>query len=159
MKFDLYNKTSFISRSSNGEEYITLVLNTTNKHRDGMQYTEEMLKDWARQINENPIIGDIDHKFYDRILKSNMSDEQVKRVLKNKSGIAKTIKAIYQKGKLWIRAIIDKRYRKIIRKAKGVSSEAFMTWGKNNKPTKGEVLGFTFNLLTTPAEYTAGVVA
>jgi len=117
-----------------------------------------MLKAWAKQINENPIVGDIDHLLYDKVLKSNMSDEQIRSVLKGKPGIAKTVKAIFQKGKLWVKAIIDKRYKRIVEKSKGVSAEAFCTW-EGNKATSGDLLGFTFNLKTSPADSLAGVVA
>jgi hypothetical protein len=157
LHFEVHNK-GFISRSRNGDNYITLVLNTVKAHKDGIEYSEAMLKDWAKQINANPIVGDVDHTFYDKVLASNMSDETVKSVLRNKKGIAKTVKAIYQKGKLWVRAVIDKRYKKLIQKSKGVSSEAFLTW-EGTKATAGEVLGFTFNIKSTPAEYLAGVVA
>jgi len=158
LTFDVYEKRGFIKRASNGDEYITLVLNTTKAHKDGIEFTEKMLREWAEQINKNPIVGDVDHLLYDKVLKSNMSDEQIRSVLKSKPGIAKTVRAVFQKGKLWVKAIIDKRYKRIINKAKGVSAEAFCTW-EGNKATSGDLLGFTFNLKTTPADSYAGVVA
>jgi len=157
LKFDVCSENGFLSRSKDGEEFITLVLNTTDAHRDGIVFTEELLMDMARQINENPIVGDVDHMLYKRILQSGMSDEQVKRVLKSKPGIAKTVKAIYDKGKLWVRAIIDKRYKRLIQKSKGVSSEIFYSNVSGKTFNAAEILGFTFNVKTTPAEYTAGV--
>jgi len=159
LKFEVYEDKGFLSRSKDGQEYITLVLNTTDAHRDGIVFTEELLKDMAKQINKEPIVGDIDHALYKKILQSGMSDEQVKRVLRSKPGIAKTVKAIYDKGKLWVRAIIDKRYRRLIQKSKGVSSEIFYSNRGNNTISAAELLGFTFNVKTTPAEYTAGVRA
>jgi len=159
LKFDVYTKSGFLNRSKDGDEYITLVLNTTESHRDGVVFSEQLLKDMAEQINKNPIVGDVDHILYHKILKTGMSDEQVKRVLRSKPGIAKTVKAIYDKGKLWVRAFIDKRYRRLIQKAKGVSSEIFYNNIQGKKINAAEILGFTFNVKSTPAEYKAGVVA
>jgi hypothetical protein len=158
-KFDIYTKNGFLIRDSNGEEYVTLVLNTKDSHKDGVTFTEELLKDMAKQINDNPIVGDIDHALYYKILKTGMSDEQVKMVLRSKPGIAKTVKAIYDKGKLWVRAIIDKRYSRLVKKSKGVSSEIFYSKREGNSYSEAEILGFTFNFKTTPAEYGAGVCA
>jgi len=113
---------------------------------------------WANYINKNPkLVGDIDHEFYDKVLQSNLSDEQVRSVLKNKKGIAKMVQAKYEKGKLWVRAIIDKRYKKVIEKAKGVSAEAWFNGTDGKMITEGELLGFTFNVKTTPADYQARV--
>ena len=69
------------------------------------------------------------------------------------------VQAAYSQGKLWVRAIVDKRYKKIIERAKGVSAEAFCTWDESETVAlDGELLGFTFNVNTTPADYQAGVV-
>jgi len=159
LKFDVYTKSGFLNRSKGGDDYITLVLNTTEAHKDGVVFTEKLLRDMAKQINENPIVGDVDHILYHKILKTGMSDEQVKRVLKSKPGIAKTVRAIYDKGKLWVRAIIDKRYKRLIQRAKGVSSEIFYNNIQGKKISAAEILGFTFNVKSSPAEFKAGVVA
>jgi len=144
----------FIQRDANGDEYISFVLSTNMPHKDGRQFTEENLKEWAEYINANPIIGDIDHQFYDYILKAGVSDEAVVNLLKNKKGIAKSVKAAYEKGKLWVKAIIDKRYKRLVDKSRGVSVEAVCDMGKDN----WDLLGFTFNVNTTPAD-AAGVAA
>ena len=157
IQFDVVNQ-SLIKRSSNGEDYITFVLSSIQPHRDGVVFTEEMLKKWESSINSNPIVGDVDHSLYDQLLSSYLSDDQIRDVLRSKKGIAKTIKAIYDKGKLWIRAFVDKRYKKLIEKSKGVSAEALCSW-KDKVATDGDILGFTFNINTTPADYLAGVVA
>lgn len=148
--------TGFIKRSDNGDDYVTFVLNSTQPHKDGKQFSEEMLMEWAEYINNNPtLVGDVDHLLYDKILGSDMTDEQARSALKSKKGIAKMVQAIYEKGKLWVRAVIDKRYRKIIEKSKGVSAEAFINKYDNNVAKSGELLGFTFNVNTNPADYNA----
>jgi len=163
INFQLDTSRGFIKRSRDGEEYITFVLNSTEPHRDGKMFSESMLKKWARIINETPTMvggGDIDHLMYDKLLDSSISDDAAREVLRSKKGIAKMVKAIYDNGKLFVRAIIDKRYRRLVEQSKGVSAEAFCEWDDDNKVAiDGDLLGFTFNVNTTPADYGAGVIA
>lgn len=153
----------FVKRSSDGYDYVNFVLNSNVPHRDGKRFSEDMLKKWAQTINSDPKMiggGDIDHILYDKLLNSNISDDMVRSVLKSKKGIAKMVQAVYDQGKLWVRAIVDKRYKKLIEKSKGVSAEAFCVWDDSDTVAlDGELLGFTFNVNTTPADYHAGVVA
>lgn len=151
---------SFLKRSDDGEDYISLKLSTTDEHKDGVQYTSELLHKWEQQINKEGIVGDVDHELYDQLLTSGMSDEQVKTALKGKPGIAKGIKAVFENGILWIRALIDKRYKRLIEQSQGVSAEAFVNYDDDGKTvTDGDLLGFTFNFATSPAQYGVGVSA
>ena len=163
INFSLDTSKGFIKRSRDGEDYVTLVLNSTQPHRDGKMFSEKMLKKWEKVINENPTMvggGDIDHLLYDKVLDSSMSDSAAREVLRSKKGIAKMIRAIYENGKLFVRAIIDKRYKRIIEQSKGVSAEAFCEWDDTETVAiDGDLLGFTFNVNTTPADYGAGVIA
>ena len=150
----------FIQRSEDGDDYVSLVLNTTDPHKDGRVFSEQLLKKWEKQINSNGIVGDIDHEEYYKLLMSGMTDEQVKFALKQKSGIAKAIRAIYDNGKLWIRALIDKRYKNAVEKSQGVSVEAVLTEDDGaGIELDGDILGFTFNVNTSPAQYGVGVAA
>ena len=159
ISFSLDTRKGFIKRDDNGNDYVTFVLNSTAPHKDGKRFSESMLQQWAKDINANAkVVGDIDHKLYYTLMNSAYSNEEIKLLLKSKKGIAKAMHAIYEKGKLWVRALIDKRYKKIIQNAKGVSAEAFCDW-EGNTATSGEILGFTFNVNTSPADYNAGVVA
>jgi hypothetical protein len=159
IQMDVDSSEKFISRSEDGEEYISLVLGSTEPHKDGMIYSEALLKKWESDINTGhlSIGGDIDHELYDKLLDSGLSDDTIRKELKSKPSIAKAFKAIYENGKLFLRAMIDKRYRKIITESKGVSAEAFVKMD-NNKAIDGELLGFSFNVRTTPADNLAGVL-
>jgi len=150
----------FIKRSTEGDDYISLVLNTTSPHYDGRIFTEDLLRGWADYINKNPIVGDIDHTQYDELLSGFNSDKKIIETLKNKKGIAKSLKAIFENGRLWVRAVIDKRYKKLIQNSKGVSAEAFITEtdDSDKKILKADLLGFTFNINTKPADSGAVVV-
>lgn len=157
--FKVDTEQGFLKRSDDGEEYVTLTLATDQPHSDGKRYTPELLKRWAELINSNSIIADVDHELYDSLLKTSRSDEEIKAILKNKPGIAKSVKAFFENGKLFVRAFIDKRYRKIVEKSKGVSAEAFVSYGPDGKSViDGDLLGFTFNVLTTPADQTAVMI-
>lgn len=152
-------REGFIKRSADGQEYVHFVLNSTSEHKDGTYFSEGMLKKWAEYIKAHPeLVGDVDHVLYDKLLNSDISNETAKVLLRNKKGIAKAVDAVYEKGKLWVKAIIDKRYRKIIEKAKGVSAEAYWTQKSGNVWEDGDLLGFSFNVHTTPADNFAGVV-
>lgn len=123
IQFDVDTSQKFISRSDDGEDYVTLVLGSTEPHKDGLVYSESLLKKWENDINTGnlSIGGDIDHELYDKLLDAGLSDERIRKELKSKPSIAKAFKAIYEKGKLFLRAMIDKRYRKIITESRGVS--------------------------------------
>lgn len=159
VEFEVSMKNGFIKRSADGEEYITFVLNSNQPHRDGKVFSEKMLMAWADYINKNPtLVGDVDHLLYDKMENAGLSDEVVREVLRSKKGIAKMVQAVYDKGKLWVKASIDKRYRKLVENSKGVSAEAWCSW-QDNVAVDGDLLGFTFNIKTTPADYHAGVKA
>ena len=156
IELEMDSSKGFIKRSDDGEDYISFILNSTVPHKDGRVFTEAMLQKWAEDINKGEVvIGDIDHQHYDKAL-ATLTDDQVRHALKKKPGIAKAVKAIYDKGKLWVRAMIDKRYRKLIEKAKGVSVEALCSWA-DNIAVDGDILGFTFNVNTEPADSMAGI--
>lgn len=160
VSFELDSSSGFIKRSRDGEEYVTFVLNSTQPHRDGKLFSEKMLRNWAETINNNPTMiggGDADHVLYDQLVDSNVSDDTVRSVLKSKKGIARMVQATFKDGKLWVRAVLDKRYKRIVEKSRGVSAEALCSWD-GNVATDGELLGFSFNVNTTPADYAAGVV-
>lgn len=148
-----------IKRTDNGEEYITAVLADIDANSLGEKHTPEVLKRWADQINANPIVGDIDHQEYDKILSAAVTDEDVRAMFRDKKGIAKTLKAIYKDGKLYIRAVIDKRYKDVVQKAKGLSLEAVVTRDlTTNTIIDGDILGFTFGVSGTPVNSRAVIV-
>lgn len=150
ISFDVDNSQSFIKRAENGDEYISFKLADVNMDKFGVQLPEFLLRTWEAQINENPIVGDIDHEEYDRLLQAGFTDEEVKTRLKDKPSIAKTVRAVFQKGKLWVRAVLDKRYRELIQKSKGVSLEAIITRDNDGNVVSGDLLGFTFGVKHNP---------
>jgi hypothetical protein len=150
IKFTINPEGEFVKRTDSGEEYITAVLQDVYGDKDGISWSEDVLKKFAQQINANPIIGDVDHEEYDRVLSAAMTDDQVRGMLKGKRGIAKTVEAVFQNGKLWIKALIDKRYRRTIERTKGLSLEAVVT-RNGNSIVDGDILGFTFAVNDDPA--------
>lgn len=138
--------SQLIKRSKDGEEYVDFVLTDTGLDSEGVSYPEDTIKRWVEQINSGDVfVGDINHEEYDRIALTSSTPEQAAELIKrSKKGIAKAIKAIFDKGKMFVRAIIDKRYKKVISKAKGVSLEALINRDYSGAVTDGELLGFTF---------------
>ena len=136
----------FIKRSDDGEDYVSFLLQDVNGDNDGVTYTPEVLQKWADQINAGDIVkGDINHLAFDEALLSSVQEKTIKDKLRGKPSIAKAVKAIFENGKLWVRAVIDKRYRNKIDESNGVSLEALtISDEETNMVHGGELLGFSF---------------
>ena len=135
----------YIKRDADGNDYITLVL-TDEQSDPAIKYSPELLKRWADDINNgNYIVGDFDHKEYDFIMATTADSSQVEKKLREKRGIAKAIKAVFEKGKLWVKAMIDKRYKRKLQDI-GVSLEAYIPEEhvKEGVATQGSLFGFSF---------------
>jgi len=145
VKFDIDGSKTFISKSANGDEYVSFMLTDVFADNQGDTYSSELLLKWCDEINKgNSIVGDVNHEEYDEIVATYGSSDMVKQKLKEKGGIAKAVKAVFEKGKLWVKALIDKRYKKTIEKANGVSLEALVNTGSHKD--EGDLLGFTFTV-------------
>ena len=153
IKFEVDDSKELIKKTDSGEDYIDFVLTDNLPDKSGDSYPDALLAKWADQINSGDVLlGDMDHEEYDRLLKAGYSVDEVMAKLKEKKGIAKTLKAVIQKGKLWVRAIIDKRYKKIIKeKAKGVSLEAAVVRDSDRNIIDGDLGGFTFGVVDGPS--------
>lgn len=148
--FELDNK-QLIKQDANGDEYISAVLASTEETKEGKRFSEELLKRWADGINNgDTIVGDVDHEFFEKVA-MDASHKQIKTALKQKPSIAKAIKAIYEEGKLWVRLLIDKRYKNVISKAKGLSIEGLVESDDFGNVNNGELWGMTFCVNETPA--------
>jgi len=139
---------SLIKRADNGDEYIDFVLSDNLPDSKGMSMPIKLLKKWAEAINSGiSLFGDLDHKEYDELVASGLDADEVIEQLRagKQKSIAKSLKAILKKGKLWVRAIIDKRYKKYIKKnANGVSLEAAIITDESGNIVDGDIGGFTF---------------
>jgi hypothetical protein len=152
----------FIQRTAEGDEYVTAVLASTAEHVDGKYepYTESELQSWAEQINENPIVGDFDHETMRQIQNTTVDDKTIELMLRTKQGIAKTVKAIVENGKLFVRLLIDKRYRNRVLNSKGLSVEAVLHRDpRTNEVLENKILGFTFGERQTVAIPDTGILA
>lgn len=153
-----------VVKSVDGEDYIDFVLTDNGFDSEDLTYSEELLEGWAKSINNGlGVVGDIDHEEFNLVAKSISEPSKAAEVIKSfKKGIAKAVKAVYEGGKLFVRAFIDKRYRKHINGAKGVSLEALV----NTRPVvggkeaySGELLGFTFAVKGDPVNPRAKILA
>lgn len=132
-----------------GELVVDAVLASTkpfkNPNGEDRFFSEEDLMEIAEQINTqgstNPTFTH--QELSDIIMKYGFNYELVANELKKNRGLLKSIKAVVKEGKLWIRAMLDKRYKNHINKFKGVSIEALST-PVGNRLTKPQYLGFIF---------------
>ncbi len=155
--FEIDNK-QLIKQSANGDKYISAVLASDKRNAAGRKFKPQVLKKWAEEINAGKtLVGDIDHEMFDKLADS-APVSAIKKALANKPSIAKTVKAIYEEGKLWLRLLIDKRYEKVIQRAKGLSLEALTETDENNEVSSGELFGFTFCVREPLADNTATIL-
>lgn len=146
--FEMNNNSDvFVKKSDDGEYYLEGVLSDVGVDTQGNRFTEETLKDYAEQINKHGIGGFITHKDWKEFCLNNShlpEEAFVAKAREERKGIIKTVKAIYDKGKLWIKGLIDKRYLKRIKGFKKMSIEAVVPkrYQKNNNYYGGYVLGF-----------------
>jgi len=147
--FELEVNDTLIQKSEDGEYYLEGILSDTMTDKEGKKFTEEALKGFARQINENGLSGFITHEDWKDfcINNSHLGDEVFIAKARKRKGILKVIKAIYEKGKLWIKALIDKRYLKRVKKFNKMSLEAYIpkSYQKGNEYEKGHILGLALD--------------
>jgi cation transport regulator ChaB len=148
--FDLKINNSFVQKGDDGEYYLEGILSDTFVDREGNQFTEEALKDFANQINTHGISGFITHEDWNKFCVENShldTDVFISKARNERKGILKVIKAVYEAGKLWIKAVIDKRYVKRVKEFSKMSLEAYVPEDKqsNNKYFGGEILGLALD--------------
>lgn len=149
--FTMDNKgDSFVKKGADGEYYLEAVLSDEMLDSDGYRFTAEALEEYANQINTHGMAGFITHADWDefKIANSHLPEQAfVEKARQERKGILKTIKAIYQKGKLWIKALIDKRYVNQVKKFNKVSIEALVPerYRPGREYRGGYALGFALD--------------
>lgn len=141
------DKGEIIQRDLQGDLYFDAVLGSENPHKDELKYSPGLLNRWADQINSGDYSGDIDHAWLNKMMEKYGDIDQVVRMVKNKPGITKKVKAWFQDGMLKIRGWIDKRYKSVLQKVKGLSLEAIIRRSKTNENEveDGDFMGWTFS--------------
>lgn len=150
-KFTMENSgSSFVKKGRDGEFYLEAVLSDSMYDSEGFRFTEKALKSYEEQINTYGMAGFITHSDWDdfKMSNSHLSEQAfIKKARTERKGILKTVKAIYRKGKLWIKALIDKRYVKQVEKFDKVSIEALVPqrFRPGREYTGGFPLGFALD--------------
>jgi len=155
MGFDLYTfdmkiNDTLIHKADDGEHYLEGVLSDTMVDSDGKKFTEDALKDFASQINEFGLNGFITHSDWKNFCMENShlnDDVFISKARSKRNGILKVIKAVYENGKLWIKAIIDKRYVRRAKQFNKMSLEAYVPKANHDGDsyTKGFILGLALD--------------
>lgn len=146
-KFEMSPKEDLLIRNSeDGEVIVEGVLADTSPNTEGKYFAPEDLESIAAQINANgSTYPDVEHENLDDIYKLYFNNpEKVLSELKRRKGLFTSIKAIYEKGKLWIKAHLDKRYKNHVSKFKALSIEAFGKSRPDGRVTNPIYAGFTF---------------
>jgi cation transport regulator ChaB len=135
-----------IKNHDNGDVELNAVLATTEPRKtDGASFTEEALVEMARQINEEgSTFPDVDHETLSRLqAKYQFDPEGLVAAVKREKGVFRSIKAAVKNGKLWIQALLDRRYHNYKDRFTHLSVEALAK--KNGRTlTSPRYLGLTF---------------
>jgi len=151
MRFELTPTDNvFVKKGKDGEYFLEGVLSDVGVDADGNNFTAQALRNFAKQINEEGISGFISHADFDKFCVDNSHlsrSEFVSKARKTRQGIMKVIKAVFDKGKLWIKAIIDKRYVKRVKQFAKMSIEAIVPsmFQKGKTFTDGFVIGLALD--------------
>lgn len=139
----------FVQKGDDGEYFIEAVLSDDMFDNEGNRFTPQTLENYANQINEFGISGFITHKDWkDFCLQySHLPEDAFVQKARERQGILKSVKAIYEKGKLWIKAMADKRYVNRIKEFNKLSIEALVPkrFQKGKEFDGGYVLGFALD--------------
>lgn len=151
VRFEVDTSQEFLQYTEGGDQYVSFKLADVFVDKYRRRLTKSLLQKWADKINEGyPILGDTDHEFSQRLAKSNLTEEEIKELSKEKPSIAKAVQAVVDNGRLWVKALIDKRYKRLLEKAKGVSLEALVNVGNDGTVLDGNLTGFTFAINQDP---------
>lgn len=137
---------SVVTNSETEEIILDAILADTTPNTEGKFFTDEELLSISEQINSlGSTLPDVDHEKLNRLVKKygNNYDAIVSELNKEK-GIFKSIKASFEKGKLWIQAVLDKRYKNHVNKFKGLSIESLAKSDETGRLRNPRYLGFTF---------------
>lgn len=138
----------FILNSDGDEVILDAVLATTEKRAsDGAYFDEEGLSHLAEQINSGgSALPDVDHAVFLNTLKQayGLATDKIVELVKQQKGVFKSIKAAVKNGKLWIKAILDKRYKNHVSKFKALSIEAVGKRDSTGRILNPAYVGFTF---------------
>ncbi|HEY9704668.1 MAG TPA: ChaB family protein [Allocoleopsis sp.] len=154
------SETSIVMNSDTEELIMEAILADTEHNTDGLKFTEVELQSIADQINMyGSTLPDVDHEKLITLVKKHGRDQiAIMNSLRNEKGIFKSIKAAVEKGKLWIQAVLDKRYKNHTDKFKALSIEAFAD-RDGDRLINPVYLGFTFtNTPKLPAAQVVSVV-
>lgn len=149
--FDLTTTSDvYIQKAENGEVYLEGVLSDEFRDAEGWTFVPELLQKFADQINKFGIPGFITHQDWQNFINNNMGLSQedfIQKARQERKGILKAVKAIVDKGKLMIKAIVDKRYLNHIKKFNKMSIEAIVPIkdDNNKRYIDGTVLGLALD--------------
>jgi hypothetical protein len=161
--FALENKNELIVNASGDEITFEGILASTGFFQQGYKrarFSERALINIAEQINN---VGggapDLDHEVLSQIAKQpGITKGLIMNAIGKAKGFIKSIQAVYENGKLWIRGVLDKSYADVINKVKGMSIEAWTDKMDDEVIDEATYLGFTFAVNKNPKDSLARVV-
>ena len=145
-----FKEPKIVMNGDTEEVLIEAIMADTTPNSEGQYFTETELSIIANQINsEGSTLPDEGHSVLKSLVKRFGSNyEAIKAKIKEEKGIFNTIKAVVKDGKLWFQAFLDKKYKDIVSKYKGISIEVLGDKNEAGRVMSPKYLGFT--LTNTP---------
>lgn len=127
------------------EVLIEAVMADTTPNDKGQYFTETELTLIANQINtDGSTLPDEGHSVLKSLVEKFGSNyDAIEARIKEEKGIFNTIKAVVKDGKLWFQAFLDKKYKEIVSKYKGISIEVLGDDNGSGRMMAPRYLGFT----------------
>jgi hypothetical protein len=121
----------FVAHADGDDLVFEGVLTDTMPNKHGKRFSKKALADFAEQINEYGIMGDISTndvhaEWNDLITKyGDLSPKEfMKKARTERKGIVKVVKAVFDGARLWVKGVIDKRYKRFVSGVNKMSIEA-----------------------------------
>ena len=145
-----FSEPKIVMNGDTEEVMIEAVMADTSPNTEGQYFTDEELTLIANQINEEgSTLPDEGHSVLKSLVKRFGSNyEAIRAKIREEKGIFNTIKAVVKDGKLWFQAFLDKKYKDLVSKYKGISIEVLGDDNGSGRVMSPKYLGFT--LTNTP---------
>lgn len=139
-------ETSIVMNSKTEEIIMNAVLADMSTNTEGKRFTELELNQLSDQINlYGSTLPDVDHEKLIELCKTyGNNPELIGKELRKEKGVFTSIKSAVKEGRLWIQAVLDKRYKNHIERFKNLSIEVAGNTDSEGIIRNPSYWGFTF---------------
>ena len=140
-----FEEPKIVMNGESEEVMIEAIMADNTPNTEGQYFTDKELEEIATQINtEGSTLPDESHMILNSLAKRYGSNyDAIMHRIKEEKGVFNTIKAVVKEGKLWFQAFLDKKYKDMVSKYKGISIEVLGDSTGSGRVLSPKYLGFT----------------